>query len=328
MKHPVARKDPDRRLKLRKAILIGVTVLIAAVLALVNYLVPFSAWLSPRALPERADGAMRVTFLDVGQGDCTVVEFPSGKVLVVDAGDGSFEHSNKLVSTLKAIPKTSVSYVVTHADSDHYGGIAELIKTFGADTVYLPQTGADTTAYAKLISEAEKSGATIKTLARGDVIADESGAYTVCLSPDLEAETYIDDNDGAAVLYLSFSGVNVLLSSDIPAAREQAIYSEYVLFPDMFDSGNYRVRLEETDILKVSHHGSNNASDENWLRLLDASAAVISSGRGNGYFHPAAGAVARLCTVCENVYRTDELGDISFEILNGYYTVTTDWSNI
>ena len=103
--------------------------------------------------------------------------------------------------------------------------------------------------------------------------------------------------------------------------------AEYALYEGIFDSGDLRVRLEDVDILRVSHHGSSASSSEEWLSLLGADVAVISCGADNRYGHPSAAAIERLDRLVGTIYRTDELGDIVVTISNGTYEVYTDYAN-
>ena len=155
---------------------------------------------------------------------------------------------------LKALAPKKLTMILTHADADHYGGFEALIEAFGADTVYLPAYGEGTPEYAALLKAVEKSGAKTDTMTRYDVIADGSGAYLACVSPRRSDEE--EGNEASSVLYLRFEGVGVMLAGDISAAVERRLVRENALMEGLFDSGECRVRLEETDILKLSHHGS------------------------------------------------------------------------
>ena len=312
-------RDFERAAKLKRAIYIGTVILLVLVVSLVCYLVPLSSRVAADEIAPRAEGEMRVHFLDVGQGDCTVLEFPDGDVLIVDAGDGSFETEHKIISYIKGLHASSYSILATHADYDHYGGFAEIIRTFGAETAYLPQTGTNLAGYRRFLAAAESSGCKFKTLSRYLTVTRPSGAYAVCISPRSDAES--NDNDASAVLFVSYGGVNILLGGDISASQENTLLAEYNLLEGIFDSGDCRVRLEDTDILKVSHHGSANSTSEKWLSLISPSTAVFSCGRGNGYSHPAAESVARLTEIGADIYRTDELGNIVVSIKDNGYTV-------
>ena len=204
---------------------------------------------------------------------------------------------------------------MTHADSDHCGGVSALLRDQRVETVYMPVLPASLGVYEEIGERAAANGVTVRTLTRYGVIAG-AGAYFVCISPYSVDET--DSNDSSAVLFFSYAGVNVLFGGDITEARESRLFDEQLLFEalgdDLFDSGPYKVRLRETDILKVSHHGSATSSSAAWLGLLRPATAVISCGQGNTYGHPAGAALDRLAAVGADIYRTDELGDIMVTI--------------
>ncbi len=310
-----------RRAFLKRFCSVAVAVTFVSALALFEAFVPLRTLLPAYSFPDLSEGELRIHFLDVGQGDCSIVQFPDGGVLVIDAGDGSWENENKLARYLKGLSPSSVSMLATHADSDHYGGFTALLKTFGADKFYLPAISSDAVSYQKLLETIGKIGCETTTLSRYDTIRDDSGAYAVCLSPYSSGET--DENDASTLLYFDYEGVSVLFGADISATREQKLAREYALDNTLFDSGDLRVRLSETTILKVSHHGSAYSSCEEWTQLLNAEVAIVSCGRGNDYAFPSGAALSRLSQ--SELYRTDELGDIVVSVYGGQYTVYTDF---
>lgn len=317
--NPFQRRDPEKAARLKKIFFISGTLGLVLLLALVNFLVPFKTLLPSYKLPARDAGEMRLHFMDVGQGDCTIVEFPEGDIMVVDSGDGGYRSGNNLVRYIKGLKPTSVTLVATHADIDHYGGFSQLLECFGAQTVYMPRIDSSASAFQRFAAVVKKSGAEVKTLTRYSVISRPSGAYAVCISPCTTDET--DENDGSAVLYLNYGGVGVLLGGDITARWEEKLRTDYSFMDGIFDSGGYKVRLEDTQILKVSHHGSASSSSAEWLSLLSPRVAVLSCGRGNTYSHPAVESVTRLAACGAEIYRTDELGNIAVSIKNGNYTI-------
>ncbi len=302
--------------------MLAVSVLLVLSIALFEYFLPFETLLPAAKIARRQEGELRIHFLDVGQGDMTVVEFPEGDLLVVDAGDGAFEASNKAYRFLKGLSFRSLSIAVTHPDADHCGGVEDILRRMGADRLYLPAVGTEDRFYQSMLEEAERIQCPIGQLTRYSVIAQPCGAYVVCLSPYSQEES--SDNDCSTVLYLRYGETCVLLTGDISSARERLLMREYALDNTIFDKGVYSVRLEDVDILKVAHHGSSGSSCEEWLELLDAETAVISCGADNPYGHPHAATVARLTEHVENIYRTDELGDIVVRITPQEYTVATE----
>ena len=290
------------------------------VIALVHLFVPLSSLLPAERMEPREEGELRVHFLDVGQGDCTVIEFPSGDVVLIDAGDGSFLNRIHTVRYLKALAPAHLTMILTHADADHYGGFEALVRAFGADAFYLPAAGEDTPEYAALLDAVERSGAETGVMTRYGVIADRSGAYLACISPrSLDEE---EGNEASSVFYLRYEGVGVMLAGDISSAVERRLVRENALLEGIFDCGDFRVRPEETEILKVSHHGSAYSSCTEWLSLLSPEAAVVSCGAGNAFSHPSPEALGRISAAGAEIYRTDELGDVIVGIHEGGYTLS------
>ena len=157
------------------------------------------------------------------------------------------------------------------------------------------------------VSAAEKRGAEIKTAKRYEVL-DYGGAYVSILSPYSQGET--DGNEASTVLYLRYGEFSALFTADMNAKREEKLRQEYAVMPEIFDRGDYTVRLEDIDVRKVAHHGSDASSSADWLGLIKPAVSVISCGKGNPYGHPSGGALQRLADCGSKIYRTDELGDI------------------
>ncbi|MDE5548317.1 MAG: MBL fold metallo-hydrolase, partial [Clostridia bacterium] len=282
---------------------------------LVVSFVPLRTLLPAYSVAKRKEGELRLHFLSVGQGDSTIVEFPDGEIVIVDAGNGSYENENHIYRYLKALQPTAVSIVVTHAESDHFGGFARICKDFPIERAYLPALSSSLSVYSDFLESVSASGAEQITLLRRVLITNPSGAFIACISPN--GGEAIDRNEDSAVLYVSYQGVNALLAGDIGEKRESALLREYAVAPDAFDYGTRPVRLEDTHILKVSHHGSASSSSEEWLKALGAEVAVVSSGKGNSYAHPAADAMQRLSDAGAQIYRTDELNDIMITVADG-----------
>lgn len=315
------KKRAVRRVIWRAASLFLAVAVIVAI-GIWNHITPFRRYLPAIDVAAREEGEVRIHFLDVGQGDCEIVELPDGSALIIDSGDGTWRHNNHILQYLKNLHISAIFLIITHADSDHCGGAAALLEDIRAEAVYLPILPASTGIYESISQNAEKQGAEIKTLTRYDVI-DRAGAYAVCISPYSINES--ERNDSSTVLYFSYAGVNVLFGGDISEDRENRLVGEQILSDEIgeniFDSGNYAVRLRDVDILKVSHHGSETSSSSAWLDLLTPRTAVISCGQGNDYGHPTGGAMGRLSAVGAEIFRTDELGDVMVTISkNGTYT--------
>lgn len=304
--------------KIKKIIITVSMATLVFVLAVVACFVPPRKLLPALRISRIETGELRIHFLDVGQGDCAIVEFTDGELFVIDAGAESFAHKNKLVRYVKGLQPTRVNLILTHSDIDHYNGFHALLDVFSIDTFYLPVISSTSQSYIELLEKIEREGCKTDTLTRYSTIEREGG-YFVCLSPYSTGET--DANESSTVLFLQYGCVKTVFSADIGKQREQQLEREYRLDSTLFHSGENTVELDGVDILKVAHHGSANSSSEEWIDLLQPKTAVVSCGAGNGYSFPKQSAISNLGKVGAEVYRTDELGDIIISIKDGTYSV-------
>jgi competence protein ComEC len=220
-----------------------------------------------------ADGRLRVSVLDVGQGDAIVIEAPNRRTVLVDAGAGGpyrLDAGERVVAPFlwnRGILRLAAT-VVTHSDVDHAGGMATVRALFAVEETW--DGGAE----------------------RGPL--DLGGAVLTPL-PSAAAGR----NDSARVLRLDFGLASVLLTSDIEAEGERAL----------IDS---RIPLAAT-VLKVPHHGSRTSSGPELLAAVRAAIAIVSVGQRNSYGHPDAGVLERLTAAGAAVYRTDRDGAVLLE---------------
>lgn len=315
MKEVLTAAQRTKRFALIKKIVTALlTASIVLFLAVFFSFIPFRLMLPAYKVAAREEGELRLHFLDL-KGGVTVVEFPDGEVLVVNAGDGSFGSDNTLCRFLRGLHITSLSVLATSPSSSHIGGMPALFETFKVDKVYLPAFSSDTGAYERFLMAVKKEGCETQNLVRYGLIENSSGAYAVCLSPYSVEEDATQD-DASTVLYLSYEGVNAVLTGDLTAKRERQLVSEYAILNSVFDSGDYRVRLDETDILLAPSHGSDNGSSEAWLSLLKPSVTVICCNKTE---RPSDSALLRIAAYSEKIYRTDELGAITVSVKDGVY---------
>lgn len=313
-------KEKQKKLTARGVVALCAALLFAAVCLVLQFA---PVCMTPAlSVKKREEGEVRLHVLDVGQGDCSILEFSEGDVLVVDGSDGSFRNKNKIARYLKGLSPNKISLLLTHADMDHYGGFPYLLKAFDIETCYLPALASQNEEYLRFLEAVEEEGCATETLVRYGTIERE-GAYVVCLSPRSLGET--DENDSSAVLYLNAYGSVALLCGDISAQRERLLLREYALDRTLFDVGGLAVSMEEVDILKAAHHGSADSSCEEWLSALSPERLIVSCGRDNRYKLPAGEPFARYRALFPQgkIYRTDELGDIVVSFKEQGYTVDT-----
>lgn len=259
---------------------------LAAVAALV---LAWRIWPTP-ALPPPT--GLRVTFLDVGQGDAILLQVPQGAILI-DQGPPEANVARQLGSLGV---RRLAALVLTHPERDHIGGAGEVLRRVGAERVLEPGSTA--------ASSAEGDAVLALARVRGVAVsaARAGGAWQLgrlrlrALWPDGPGFPGEDPNRRAVVLLATYGTIDVLLTAD--AETE-------VTAP---------LRSRPIEVLKVAHHGSEDPGLERELRELRPAVAVISSGRDNGYGHPRPATVAALRGVPGlSLYRTDLDGRIVVE---------------
>ncbi|MBE5751093.1 MAG: MBL fold metallo-hydrolase [Clostridiales bacterium] len=324
------RKREDKKRKI-KIVLFGILIILVVAFAVVACIIPPSEWkyrLKQPDISKRGDGELRVHFVDVGQGDATVVELPDGKVILIDGGNGSDEANKSLIRYLNALDVDFIDYlVVTHADADHCGGLTEVLKYKEIGYAYLPLVVEETdSAYAAFYSELVKEGCSYATAqpptqdkkeTRLSVIDGEYPYTLVFLYPDSALIDGIqplpdDDNAASVVLWLDYMGTSLLFTGDATLETETRLL--------MNDLGGvhelYDVDIKSTEILKVAHHGSDSSTGEEFLQYLgNLQTAVVSCGEDNPYNHPSIAVCERLETAGATLYRTD---------LDGHIVITAD----
>ncbi len=255
-------------------------------------LVAVSAAWSLRAPPAWQEPAgLRVTFLDVGQGDSVLLETPSARLLV-DQGPPEADVAGQLeqmgVHSLSAL-------VLTHPQRDHIGGAADVIRRLEVGTVLDPGLAASGPDYEEAIVVSRARRVPVQTIRSGSEFKVGGLVVRVLWPPDpgLPSE---DPNLNATVLVVTYGELDVFL----PADAESEVTS--------------RLRLGAFEVLKVAHHGSADPGLEDQLRVLRPSVAVISAGRNNDYGHPRAETLTALAGVPGLVvHRTDTDGRVVLE---------------
>lgn len=323
------KKKVENKAKIVKRIAFIVVAVLFLALIIVSVIFPVHTWKYRIKLPKinaRADKEMRIHFIDVGQGDATIIELPDGKIMVIDGGNGSDDSVKALLRYITALKIEKVHYLlVTHADLDHCGGLDELIEYTAVERVFLPYVNpAVNGAYAKVYQAVTQSGCDLQYLSREISLTTENYCLQV-LYPyayDLEknGEYLSGDNDSSAVVWLDYQGVSTLFTGDAPISVLKRLLMDNAL--GLLDM--YGVKLSETEILKLSHHGSQDGTDEEILDSLGVQKAVISCGKNNAYSHPSSQVYSMLTARNLDIYRTDRDGSVMATVgANGEYAFTT-----
>lgn len=314
-----------KRIKIILAIIVSVLLL---ALCIFSAFVPARTWKYYVAKPKiekRTDGEMRLHFLDVGQGDAALIELPDGKIMLIDGGDGSEIATKSLMRYLNALKIKTIDYLlVTHADSDHCGGLDVVLECKKVQNVYIPNLEEITNqAYAQFAAALVKEKGCEVEFASRSVILNGDGTYPYTLSflypysLDVLEGDLGESNDVSAIVWMDYKGVSTLFTGDATSEVESVLMRDDTL--GLFQQRG--VDLASTEILKVAHHGSKYSTSEKFLKYLHTQTAVISCGNGNIYGHPNAETLERLQNVNADVYRTDKNGNVMITIhQDGTYT--------
>ncbi|MDA8228619.1 MAG: ComEC/Rec2 family competence protein [Desulfitobacterium hafniense] len=241
-------------------------------------------------------GVLKVTFIDVGQGDSILIKTPSGKHLLIDGGPKEGEEA--VLSTLKTKGVTDLSILVTHNHADHISALDDVVKQYKVNKIYMPEMPA------KASVSMEKFLTTVQN--KGLKLSKASAGLKLDLDEEVKAELvaplrqeYEEENNYSAVLRLNYGETNFLFTGDAESLSEK----------DMLDS---KMDLKAT-VLKIGHHGSQSSTSEKFLKAVSPKYAVISVGKDNDYNHPSDRILKRLQDLKVQTYRTDLYGTITVE---------------
>lgn len=254
------------------------------------------------AKPSARDGGagqkLVVRFLDVGQGDAAVIEFPDGKTMVIDAGR---EGGSTVDSALAADGRRRIDWLVaTHPDADHIGGLPTVIGANEIGSVWAPNCNHSTETYTRFLEAVAAKGLRIDEATAGRQIASRDGYKIDILWPQAGA-SYGDTNGYSVVILVTFGQNTFLFTGDAPAeALEQC-------------------GVGHVDVLKASHHGSASGTNAAVAQKLTPKVAVLSYGLDNSYGHPAQTVMDALTAAGATLYGTGAQGTV---------TVTSDGSDI
>lgn len=256
----------------------------------------------------RPNPKFRVTFASVGQGDGAIVEFPNGKVLVLDAGDRNFGFDagkRHLLPLLRYYGIHKIDFLVaSHAHSDHFGGMLSILNRVAVDTICIPKYPSTNKLYRRFLTQADSLKIPIVYKQRGQEIRIGNEFRVYVLHPfgpyqRCENQSGNEVNNSSLVIKLCYGQTSFLFMGDL----EQNAEPELIPFQQILTS----------DVLKVGHHGSRTSSSEDLLDWVSADFSVVSVGKRNRFYHPSRQTINRLQSHKAHPLRTDHFGALVFE---------------
>lgn len=268
----------------------------------------------------RMRSGLSLHFLDIGQGDCCVMEMPGGQNIMVDGGSSTVYDVGKerIMPFLKYEGIGRLDYIfVTHMDSDHISGVAEILEAIRdgetvikAEKIVLPYLKEHGEAYREMENLSREAGVDILYVKSGDRFSfegndsgsghpDRSVTFTI-LGPAPEAETSPVDENGQCITFaLKYGDFDCLMTGDVQNEGEANMTR-------LLREAHYTA-----EVLKVAHHGSKYSTPEEFLKIVDPAISIISCGRDNWYGHPHAALLRRLMKIDTEILRTDEGGEVT-----------------
>ena len=246
----------------------------------------------------QASTNVTIKFIDVGQGEAILIALPE-KTMLIDAGPtGS---APKIAQVLQELGRNKIDYLVaTHPDEDHIGGMADVISSTQIGTIYAPNKTNNTATYRKFLTAIQNNNLQI-TLAEAGTIIDQTDAYKLEILWPTKDANFPDTNDYSIIIKLTVGTKTFLFTGDAPT---NAILNS--------NPGHI-------DVLKLSHHGSRTGTNEQLVRRLSPTYAVLSYALDNSYGHPMQSVLNALHKHSVEVWGTGA---------NGTITITCDGTNI
>lgn len=244
----------------------------------------------------KADGAKGcVYFFDVGQGDAALIETQQGKIILIDSGTN--ESEARYLSYLKSLGVEKIDVLIaSHPHSDHIGAFDAVILRYDVEEIYMIKESVASPTFDDMINAIRLKNLSV-TQAKNGVSFTLDGVEFKFLHPNDRLQD--DTNANSAVIEVNVYGRKFLFTGDRENLTTNSIYKQ----------------LEDIDVLKAGHHGSQGSIRSKAMEKLRAEYVVFSAGKDNDYGHPAKGSLQGAKDAGAVILRTDEDGTVAFSVM-------------
>ena len=252
---------------------------------------------------------LKIYFIDVGQGDSSLIITPQRKTILIDGGGSSNSDFDVGKSTLipyildRGFTKIDI-VIISHFDQDHVGAILTLLQELRVGRVYISKQAENSENYEKFLKIISEKNIKVYEVMAGNKIHIEKNLYLDILWPTENLISTNALNNNAMVFNLHYKKFSMLFTGDIEEASEKEILKLYSKNKDLL----------KANILKVAHHGSKTSSTSEFINVVNPKIAVIGVGKNNKFGHPNENVLERLKQLGCKVFRTDLGGEISIEV--------------
>lgn len=251
---------------------------------------------------------IKIYFVDVGQGDSTLIQTIEGKNILIDGGGsefGSFDVGESiLLPYLLDRRITTIDYLmISHFDSDHIGGVFAILENLEVKNIIISKQGETSENLKKFYEITNNKGIRTIIVKKGDIVEIDKYSHFEILFPE---DNLIEDNilnNNSIVARFNSLDFSILFTGDIEEIAEKRLCELY--------SGTDKL---EAFVLKVAHHGSKTSSTEEFLELVKPKIALIGVGKNNNFGHPNIDVIERLENMGSKIYRADNCGEIIIRI--------------
>ena len=256
----------------------------------------FSEQASTRPFIDPEGDEMALHFVDVGQGDCTLLQTPKGSVLI-DCGEK--EYGDVVVAYLKSQGISELEYfIITHPDSDHMGCASHVLENVNVKNFIINGKEKSAKFFENTLNAIEEHGINSLIATPGDVFT--VGALKIeIIGPRVDDINDLESNDSSLIIYATYGSKSFLFTGDAEKEGEELLLK--------YDANNI-----DCDIFSAGHHGAKTSNSLALLKAATPTYVVVSCGKDNSYGHPTAEAMNNFDAVGATVYRTDEFGTVVF----------------